>query len=449
MVIENYRYSVLYKLSVSLKINSSLNNEGYITLQIPTADIVSITMINDYDYATFPIIRLRLYTDLTNMTYLTENPDDINVSIIMNGNVYRMNDSDNKTPTPVSGATNINVSLKGYIENKNVPTSIFDKYDHGIERLIDLNVVRKVPIELYCYDEKIIHYMRMRPESIYRDMTLSSIIEAIFRNQGIVNLNMDPLFNQIKYKQVLIPNLNINESLSFFDSMYGMYKKGAQLYGDIDKVYISNTDVNNRTTPLPIFVESYKNNSDMGGLRKINTLYNMNTKAENISVISETDIERVLNAPQIGSVNINNFYLNAASLEKLYPEIIKEMQMTVENYIQNSSNRAETLSSIEKYANEVSKKITVPTILHKSKNMNISKTIAARIYERLTRIDVSGVGFDVGKLKINTRYNLIFDSPIRGIDMNQRYRATYANHIFTNLDSDLFIAQTTMHLCNN
>ena len=439
MVIENYRYSVLYKLSVSLKINSSLNNEGYITLQIPTADIVSITMINDYDYATFPIIRLRLYTDLTNMTYLTENPDDINVSIIMNGNVYRMNDSDNKTPTPVSGATNINISLKGYIENKNVPTSIFDKYDHGIERLIDLNVVRKVPIELYCYDEKIIHYMRTRTESIYKDMTLSSIIETMFRNQGIINLNIDPMSNQIKYDQVLIPNLNINESLSFFDSMYGMYEKGAQLYGDIDKVYISNTDVNNRTTPLPIFVESYKNNSDMGGIRKINTVYNMNTKAENISVISETDIERVLNAEYINSINLNSFEISNVTMTKLFPKLNAESNILV----QNSSG------SIEKSIENLSIKYAIPDMLHKSKNKFIANTIAARIYEKVTRVDVSGVGFDIGKLKINTRYNLIFDSPIRGIDMNQLYRSTYSVHIFTNLDSDLFIAQTTMHLCNN
>lgn len=439
MVIENYRYSVLYKLSVSLKINSSLNNEGYITLQIPTADIVSITMINDYDYATFPIIRLRLYTDLTNMTYLTENPDDINVSIIMNGNVYRMNDSDNKTPTPVSGATNINISLKGYIENKNVPTSIFDKYDHGIERLIDLNVVRKVPIELYCYDEKIIHYMRTRTESIYKDMTLSSIIETMFRNQGIINLNIDPMSNQIKYDQVLIPNLNINESLSFFDSMYGMYEKGAQLYGDIDKVYISNTDVNNRTTPLPIFVESYKNNSDMGGIRKINTVYNMNTKAENISVISETDIERVLNAEYINAINLNSFEISNVTMTKLFPKLNTESNILV----QNSSG------SIEKSIENLSIKYAIPDMLHKSKNKFIANTIAARIYEKVTRVDVSGVGFDIGKLKINTRYNLIFDSPIRGIDMNQLYRSTYSVHIFTNLDSDLFIAQTTMHLCNN
>lgn len=449
MSMENYKYSVLYKTSVSLKINSSINNEGYKNIKLPSSDIVSIAIIHNYDEATYPIIRLRIYTEMKNVMYLTEQPDDINVSITMYGNVYRMNDNDAKTTTPVAPAENIEMSLKGYIENKNIPISIMDNYDNGIEKATDLNTLKKVPIEIFCYDDKLIHFMRTKAESIYKDMTIDSIIETIFRNQGITNISIDPLWTPIKYKQVLIPNLNITKTIAFFDSMYGMYLKGGQLYGDIDKVYISNTDVNNRTQCLPIFVESYKNNSDMGGLRKSNSMYNMNTKYENISIISETDIERVLNAPQISSVNINDFHVDNASLENLYPEIFKEIQMSAENYMQNSSNREETLRNIEKYANEVSKKIRVPTIMHKSKNTYIPSTIAARIYERLTRIDVSGVGFDVGKLKINTRYNLIFDSTIRGLDINQRYRATYVNHVFTNLNSDLFIAQTTMNLCNN
>ena len=170
MAIENYRYSVLYKTSVSLKINSSINNEGYTTISLPTSDIVSIAIINNYDNATFPIIRLRIYTELKNVLYLTENPDDIHVSIILNGNVYRMNDADTKSISPVSGATNININLKGYIENKNIPTSIMDQYDSGIEKSTDLNTLKKVPIEIYCYDEKLIHYMRTKVQSIYKDM---------------------------------------------------------------------------------------------------------------------------------------------------------------------------------------------------------------------------------------------------------------------------------------
>ena len=73
----------------------------------------------------------------------------------------------------------------------------------------------------------------------------------------------------------------------------------------------------------------------------------------------------------------------------------------------------------------------------------------ARISERITRVDVSGVGFHIGKLKINSRYNLIFESPIRGMSINQFYRATTVSHVISNLSSDLFVAQTTMNLCSN
>jgi hypothetical protein len=94
-------------------------------------------------------------------------------------------------------------------------------------------------------------------------------------------------------------------------------------------------------------------------------------------------------------------------------------------------------------------KISVPDLLHKTKNKYIAETYNARVSERITKIDISGVGFDIGKLKINSRYNLIFESPIRGMNMNQLYRATTVSHVISNLDSNLFIAQTVMNLCSN
>lgn len=439
MNIENYRYSVLYKTNVILKVNSSINNEGYKNIKLPSSDIVSISIINNYDTATFPIIRLRIYTELENVLYLTEDPDDIHVSITMCGNVYRMTNNDTKTTTPVAPAENIEMSLKGYIENKNIPVSVMDNYDNGIKKSGNLNELKKVPIEIFCYDDKLIHFMRSRTKAIYKDMTIQSIVETIFRNQGILDLYIDPFDNQDKYSQVLIPNLNINDTLSFFESMYGMYWYGAQIYGDIDKFYITNSmSLTYSDKILPIFVENYKNNSDMGGMRKINTMYQMNIKSENISIISETDIEKIMNAELINSVNVNTHTKYTAEATKLFPNIEKEI---IESVKQNKNKSDVYMKMTEKYS--------IPDILHKSQNKAVAYTTLARIYERLTRVDISGVGFDVGKMKIKTRYNLVFDSGVRGIDMNQSYRATYINHIFTNLDSDLFIAQTTMNLCNN
>lgn len=405
-------------------------------LRISPSDIVSISMIHNYDSAMFPIIRIRLYTDLTTMEHLTEYPDQIYVGMDMFGNIYRMNDDD-KSPKVVSGATNLSFSLKGYIENKNTPTSVMDQYDHGLKKQSDLNVSRKVPIEIYCYDDKLIHFMRKKAPSIFKSMSITSVIETMFRKQGIVNYDIEPTINQEKYDQILIPNLNLNETLSFFDSRYGLYTKGAQAYGDIDKFYICNTEVNNGTKPLPIHVESYKNNSDMGGIVRKNNSYQMTTKAMNVSVISETDIEKVLNAESISAVNLNNMSVEPVSMVKLYPDIEKD-----------NASRVKTNNN-DKYIRMIRDKITIPEILHKTKNKYVAETYNARVSERITKIDVSGVGFDIGKLKINSRYNLIFESPIRGMSVNQFYRATSVAHVISNLNSDLFIAQTVMNLCSN
>ena len=358
------------------------------------------------------------------MEKLTQYPDQIFVRLYMTGMVYRMADQDNKSPTPVTGAKSLSFSLKGYIENKNIPTSIMDQYDHGIKKKSDLNIDRKVPIEIYCYDNELIHYMRRKASSIFKDMSITTVIETLFRKQGIVKYSIQPTKNQEKYDQVLIPNLSITETLSFFDNKYGLYEKGAQVYGDMDKLYICDSDVNNGEKPLPIHVESYKNSSDMGGMRRVGGIdYHMNTKAENVSVVSETDIERVLNSEEVTSINVKDLSVDKTEMVKLFPEL-------------------ET-------GKKAYERISTPDLLHKTRSKYTSKTYVARISERITRVDLSGVGFDIGKMNIMTRYNLIFDSPIRGMSMNQLYRTSVINHVISNLDSGLFIAQTTMTLCSN
>ena len=429
------RFSVLYKPSLILYTKT----DNGTTMNIPSSDIISITIIHDFDNATFPIIRIRLYSDLTVMENLTQFPDQIFVILNMSGMMYRMADENNKSPTMVTGAKSLGFRLKGYIENKNIPTSVMDQYDHGIKKTADLNIERKVPIEIYCYDDTLIHYMKRKASSIFKQMSITSIIESLFRKQGIVNYSIQPTQNQNKYDQVLIPNLNINEALSFFDNKYGLYPKGAQVYGDIDKLYICNSDVNNGVKPLPIHVESYKSSSDMGGMRRVGDInYQMNTKADNVSVISETDIERVLNSEIINAVNVRNLNIDSVSMVKLFPDTAKD-----------STARVKSLGANNKTISKIRDMISTPDLLHKTENNYAAETCAARISERITRIDLSGVGFDIGKMDITARYNLIFDSPIRGMSMNQLYRASTINHVISNLDSDLFIAQTTMTLCSN
>jgi hypothetical protein len=385
---------------------------------------------------TYPIIRVRLYSDIEVIQKVTEYPNDLYIRANMDGGIYRMNDDD-KSPVlvaPTSG--NITFSMKVYIENKNTPTSTVDQYVNGLKKDDSLNNNVKVPIELYCYNETLIHMMRQRVSSIYKNISLSSVIDDMIYKCGISNYEIDQIHNQNKYDSILIPNLNIVQALAFFDSQYGLYHKGAQLYCELDNLRLVNSDVENGATPIPIYVESAKNNTDMGGMRKLSSStkktyqqYQMSTMAGNISVISETDIEKVLNTPNLAAVNANTLDVSIQELKNLYATTTQK---------QNSSTN-----------DILTKNIESPDIIHKTSNSYIAESYVARLDENITKIDVSGVGFDINRIKVDTRYNLMFASPMRGVNINCYYRATYACHVFTNLDSDLFIAQTTMNLCSN
>lgn len=417
------KYSVLYKINIKLiTLDSCIN--------IPTSDIVSISLINNYDTMTYPITRIRLYSDIDILTRITESCNNLNIRCTLDGGVYRMNDDD-KSPVLINPTNSIYISSSVYIENKNTPTSSMDQYIDGIKKDNTLNENVKVPIELYCYNDELIHLMKQKSQSIYKQMSLSSIIDDILRRNSVMNYKIDPLDNQNKYDQVLIPNLNILQALMFLDNNYGLYRKGAQLYDDnVVGLRLCSTDINNNTTPIPIYIESYKNTNNMGGMKKLHNGFNMNTMASNVSIISATDIEKIMNSQEIAAINLNTLRIDTNRLQKLYA-------------VGGRLNEKITKSLI------LSTQISTPDTLHKTHNDYITDAIIARVNEKITRVDLSGTGFDISKLNIDSRYNLIFESPIRGMNMNEYYRSTYTCHVLSNLDSDLFVAQTTMNLCSN
>ena len=409
-------YVTMYTPSLNLLVNNE-------TINLSNSEIVSISFIHNYDTASYPIIRLRIYADLTKIQQICENPDSILVRGCLNGGIYKMNQNTENESTLVKAVKSINISLKAYIEMKNIPSSTYDQYEDGKKKESDLNVNVKSPLELYCYNEQLVHYMKKRANSIYKDTSIGTVLHDILQQANVYNAEIDPITNPKKYNQVLIPNMNIIQSISFIDYYYGLYKKGGMMYGDLDKLYIANTDVYNGTTPVPIYVESYKNNNDSSGMTRINNDYQFYIMAPNVSVRSESDIERVLHGPKLAAINLMDMNdIDIVELTNLFEEI-------------------KSLS--------LSENIEVPNLLHKTQNKYIGTSYVARLDERITKVDVSGTGFDIMRITPKTRFNLIFASPIRGIKIDKQYRATFVCHVLSSTDSGKFIAQTTMNLCTN
>ena len=408
-------YQVMYKVGLNL----SVNGECY---TINPADIVSISIINNYDTMTYPIIRIRINTDLELIQNVMEYPDEIEMLGNLNGAIYNVNTEEQSGPQMVSGATSINFNMKVYVENKNMPTSKMDQYRDGKKITSDLNQTPKFPLEMYGYHSSMIYYMNRKTGSIYKNMSLESIIEQMLSRGNIQNYHIDPLNQQTRFDQVIIPNLNMMQSFAFFDTYYGLYNKGAQIYGDIDQLYIVNTDSNIANNIIPIRIDKAGSNSNMVGLHKYdNDTYEMHILFDNMTVTSESDIERLLQSDNIGAVNVNTGEIQSASLSELY----------------------------QYKSNNILGQDQTPNLLHKHLNPFIAESNAARVKEKITKIDISGVGFDIGQMKINTRYNLIFNSAIRGDNIRGLYRPMFMNHVIVNQTNELFVGQTTMRLCKN
>lgn len=387
-----------------------------------SSDIVSVAYMCNYDTLTHPIIRVRLYTDLTNIQALCDDPDNINVKLSFDGNMYKLNNS-SQTMTPVSKATSISFQLKGYIENKNIPSSKYNQYKDGIRQTDQLTSGNKFPFEVYCYNAPVINKTKSTVPSIYKNMSILTSIEQMLASLDITDIpykitNPD---NQTKYSQILIPNLDFMDALTFIDRYYGIYKKGTQVFFDLDALYIVPSDVDKISIyqtkfTEPILISSASSNTDLVGYAKENDTYKIAVMDRNVSVLTETDIEKVINGSFVSDLNYKTGLVSSAELDKK---------------LQNTN------------------KIIIPHVLHPYQNEYVSDMYAAMINERITRVDLSTSGVDVFSLKINTHYNLIFQTPIRGFDIDRKYRALYATHVFSNLDSDLFQATSTFKLCSN
>lgn len=408
------RYQVMYKITLAL----SVNHTNY---QVSPSNIVSISMIHQYDTMTFPMIRIRLYCDLELIQNVAEYPDEIEVIGNFDAGTYLWKDEQTK-PTLVSGATNFSFNMKAYLEHKNMPTSVMDQYRDGKKIEKDLNQTPKYTMELYCYDQSLVYYLRRQTESIYHGMCISSVIENMLNRGNITRYQMDPLNQNECFDQILIPNLSVMQALAFFDTYYGLYEKGAHVYGDIDQLYITNTSSDNYGNIVPIRVSEAQSNSDMAGLKKYNdSTYEMYILSNNITILSESDIERILQAEHIGAVNVNTLDIQSSSLEELY--------------------RYKT--------NSIDGSMNLPNLLHKHQNPFITSSLAARVKEKITKVQIAAAGFDIATMKVNTRYNLLFDTNNRSRDIRGLYRPSFVNHVFINQNDDMFIVNTTMQLCKN
>lgn len=413
------KYTTLYE------IGASISNGSSSTLVLSNDDVVSLSIINDYDYATFPIIRIRLYIDIDKYTYINDDPNNLTVLIECNPSVNKINQTDSgATYTKVycsgSVAFGMNGTLNGYVETKNNAYTKYDNYQMGTERDSSLNTNNKVPITIYCYDAELVRAFKQKVPGIYKNTSLQYIVNDMVNKCGITKNNIMLFDNSEKFDQVLIPNLSLMEAISYLDTYYGLYEHGTQMYCDnFNGLFLGPaTPTNSNGTTMNIRVASYKAGDSFSGViwTDANTS-SYQTPDTSVVIKSQTDLEQATNSQIFGSMNVATY----ESVETYLEETFKNSDLT---------------------------NITTPDIIHKSKNKFIPSMYKARVNERNTRIDLSLNGYVLmNGFDSRTGFSFTFDNPIRGIDIGRVYRPMNATHVLTNIGSGVFDIQSTFQLC--
>ena len=409
------KYTSLYEFNISIY------NNIEDTMILSNDDVVSLSIINDYDHAFFPIIRLRLYIDLTKLAYINEDPNNLIISMAPTLSLNKINETE-------TGVTYTNVMglggcfgydvLYGYIETKNNPYSKYDNYQMGEKRDDSLNTNNKVPLTIYCYDKNLIRATKQHVNAIYKNTSLYAVVSEMFLQCGINDVKIEPFDNNELYDQILIPNMSLIDAITYLDTYYGLYENGASLYS---------TAFGHMTLSRPVLetslasgghtvrVSSYKSGNSFSGIVDPFNSLSYQTPDTSVVIKSQTDLEQTVNSQVFASMNVEDFKAVSTYLD----ETFKDTDMT---------------------------NIETPYIIHKTKNQFIPSMYKARVNERNTRIDLSLNGYVLTNFTPSP-FSFVFYNPIRGIDINRIYRPMYATHTLTNIGSGLFDIQSTFQLC--
>lgn len=176
----------------------------------------------------------------------------INVSVVMDDVIYQRIKQENETVQfrvrVIRNIYDVDGNMKNYELFFNKTFRCFMDKDNIIKDNERLDVKRNTdqaqhpsyvanPREFYLFLDDVIKCKKITNLSV-ENAQLTDLVVYLFNQCGIEKLLMSKLDNQMTVRNLIIPNGNLIENLTFLDETLGFYKKGMLLYFDIDNAYL-------------------------------------------------------------------------------------------------------------------------------------------------------------------------------------------------------------------
>ena len=250
------------------------------------------------------------------------------------------------------------------------------------------------PREFYLFLDDIIDCKKILNISV-EDAGLTELILYLFNQCGVEKLLMSKLDNQTRVSNLILPNGNLIENLTFLDETIGFYKKGMLLYFDIDNAYL--IDKNSKCTSWrknEVRVTHIHVSNSLGSDSQLNGQY---TDKERKQTHLFTHTERT----EIKNSNLINDQLNGNAIT-----IIDAKNNSVTNISTDSTQIGKPNSNM---------------INVKSSNIYTNNIIETRLKESECICIMSFLGIDIDVFSPNKELIVTYEDP----DLQKKYSGNY------------------------
>ena len=391
------------------KVKNLIFSKGGDKIEMDAFNILSIEKLDDYDFNIRSILKVSLRMDIRRKLWILKNKREITCKFELE-KIGHDRDLEDATVGPEKAW---NLQFKIYLndEDEAVDTkNIFDSLEKNEAEYFKEEELENEDyfesqntMDVYLFNAKLLKASQKIYNEVITSGTMQNIVARMLTKTGHSNILMSKIENTKTYKELLIPAYPAYKALVYLDQYYGLYKFGAMIYYDLNKMYIINP--NGKVTAKEeeewtdtIFLITTMNKSipDNGMVRK------PGEKKFYIN-ITEEDI-----SPQKPSITRNE-------------ELGSEARIVISDG--TSISVADANQTIMSQRNEFIRYV------RSDENAFTGSSMKARMEENECIVYISGNNFDISAFALNKTYKLIFEEPNKQKRYGKyKYRLAYAYH---------------------
>ena len=391
-----------------------LNDGSNEKIEMDPNNILSIEYLTDYEFNIRAILKILLKMDIRKKFWILKNKKDITCKFELSK--IGMDVDTEKFITNPEEIWNEEFSIYLNDEDEAIDVKALEeriaKNEGSDFKMNDLETENYFESEnivpIYLFNSKLLDASNKIYNEVFTENTVQQCVGRILtETKHPETVLMSKCENDEVYKELLIPAYPAYKSLIFLDQYYGLYKKGAIIFYDIDTLYILNSSGDKVTAKREdewvetVFLITGIDKSTPG-----NGMVRKEGEKINYVSLSEMDIN-----PQ-KFTETNNESLGSEAKVVITDDVTVNIEDADQSYV---NQRNETIV----YARKGDNKFT-------------ADILKARMEENEYIFYINGDNFDIKSFTPNKTFKLVFEEQSKQKRYGEyNYRIAYAYHVFS------------------